>query len=129
MNKKTFSGRVLLAEDNEENCRLFGFYLERVGLDFVVVDNGAKAVQCGLSGNVDLVLMDMQMPVMDGLSAIRLLRQQGFEKPIIVLTANVLVEDRDACIKAGASEFLTKPVDIKHFYTVLAQYLECKISE
>ncbi|MBL1278618.1 MAG: response regulator [Ectothiorhodospiraceae bacterium] len=128
IDKRAFSGRVLLAEDNEENRRLLGFYLKRVGLDFVVVENGARAVQYGLSESVDLVLMDMQMPVMDGLSAIRLLRQQGFEKPIVVLTANVLAEDREACIKAGANEFLTKPVDVERFYAVLDQYLERQTS-
>ena len=124
----TFRGRVLLAEDNEDNQRLLGFYLQRAGIDFVCAKNGAEAVKYGLAETFDLVLMDMQMPVMDGLSAIRLLRQQNFNKPIIVLTANVLAEDREACKKVGANDFLTKPVDVKRFYAVLDQYLDKRIA-
>lgn len=119
-------GRVLLAEDNVDNQRLLGFYLKRAGVEFIVVDNGAAAVRCGTSESFDLVLMDMQMPVMDGLSAIRLLRQQNFDKPIVVLTANVLAEDRSACEEAGANDFLTKPVDVKRFNDMLEKYLSSK---
>jgi len=116
-------GRVLLAEDNVDNQRLMGFYLKRAGVDYIIAENGASAVRYATAEHFDLVLMDMQMPVMDGLSAIRLLRQQNFDKPIVVLTANVLAESRSACEAAGANDFLTKPVDVRRFNAVLEKYL------
>lgn len=122
--KSKYLGRILLAEDNEENRRLLGFYLKRAGVDFIAVEDGAKAVQCALAEKIDLIFMDMQMPVMDGITAIRILRQQEFTGPIVVLTANVLAEDRKACKEAGANEFISKPIDIKRFHSVLNQYLE-----
>jgi CheY-like chemotaxis protein len=121
-------GRVLLAEDNVDNQRLLGFYLKRAGVTFVIAENGAAAVRFAAEEYFDLVLMDMQMPVMDGLTAIRLLRQQKFNNPIVVLTANVLAEDRDACEKAGANDFLTKPVDVRRLTEVLEKYLPNKPS-
>lgn len=119
-----YSGKVLLAEDNEENRRLLSFYLKRAGVDFIMVEDGAKAVQYAVTENVDLIIMDMQMPIMDGVSAIRILRQQGFTKPIVVLTANVLAEDRIICEQAGSNDFLSKPIDIKRFHSILNKYLE-----
>lgn len=119
-----YLGQVLLAEDNEENRRLLGFYLKRAGVNFIAVGDGAKAVQYAVTEDVDLILMDMQMPILDGVSAIRILRQQGFNKPIVVLTANVLAEDREACKQAGSNEFLSKPIDVKRFYSILDHYLE-----
>lgn len=116
-------GRVLLAEDNVDNQRLMSFYLKRAGVDFIIAENGASAVRYATAEHFDLILMDMQMPVMDGLSAIRLLRQQNFDKPIVVLTANVLAESRSACEAAGADDFLSKPVDVKRFTAVLKKYL------
>lgn len=116
-------GRVLLAEDNPDNQRLLGFYLKRAGVEYIVAENGAEAVQFGAAEHFDLVLMDMQMPVMDGLTAIRILRQQKYDKPIVVLSANVLEEDRVACKEAGANDFLTKPVDVQRFNEMLDKYL------
>lgn len=120
-------GRVLLAEDNIDNQRLLGFYLERAGVDYVVAENGEMAVRFIMSESFDLVLMDMQMPVMDGLTAIKLLRKQGFKKPIVVLTANVLAENRSACEEAGANDFLTKPINVKRINAMLEKYLSVDI--
>ena len=116
-------GTVLLAEDNPDNQRLVSLYLRRAGATVQVVSNGEEAVEQALSGDFDLVLMDMQMPIMDGLSATTLLRQTGFGRPIVALTANASLEDRARCLAAGCVAFLTKPVDWKQLYQTLSTYL------
>lgn len=122
-------GSVLLAEDTPDNQRLISFYLHRAGVAVEVVATGEKAVEKALVGNFDLILMDMQMPVMDGLSATALLRQTGFGRPIVALTANASTEDRTRCLNAGCTAFLAKPVDWNQFYTVLSTYLLSADSE
>lgn len=117
-------GRVLLAEDNVDNQRLVGHYLKRLGLDICVVDNGQLAVERALEEEFDLVLMDMQMPKMDGPEAAMILRQTGRSVPIVALTANMGQEDRDRCISAGCNDFLCKPIDKQHFFTVVSRYLK-----
>jgi CheY-like chemotaxis protein len=103
--------RVLLAEDGPDNRRLIEHLLNRLGATVESVENGAEAVERVLRGDpVDLVLLDMQMPVMDGWEAARRLRNAGCEVPIIALTANALPGDRAACLEAGCDEYLSKPV-------------------
>jgi CheY-like chemotaxis protein len=115
---------VLLAEDNIDNQRLVSHYLRRLGLDVCIVDNGQLAVERALEEEFSLVLMDMQMPKMDGPEAARILRQTGSSVPIIALTANVGQEDRDRCMSAGCNDFLCKPIDKQHFYTVVSRFLK-----
>lgn len=117
-------GKILLAEDSLDNQQLISMYVENTGAEITIVSNGEEAVEQGLSNDFDLVLMDMQMPVMDGIEAIELLRASGFSKPIVTLTANVMLEDKQRCINAGADEFLSKPIDIPLFYRTLNKYLE-----
>jgi signal transduction histidine kinase/CheY-like chemotaxis protein len=103
--------RVLLAEDGPDNRRLIEHLLNRLGATVESVENGAEAVERVLRGDpVDVVLLDMQMPVMDGWEAARRLRNAGCEVPIIALTANALPGDRAACLEAGCDEYLSKPV-------------------
>ncbi|CAK0752313.1 two-component system, sensor histidine kinase [Gammaproteobacteria bacterium] len=116
-------GLVLLAEDNPDNQRLISLYLRRAGAMVQVADNGQEAFEQALAGDFDLVLMDMQMPVMDGLSATTLLRQTSFGRPIVALTANTGPEERARCLMAGCTAFLTKPIDWKQFYQMLESYL------
>jgi len=117
------SGTVLLAEDNPDNQRLISMYIRRTGADVVIAENGERAVELALSGRFNLVLMDMQMPVMDGLEATRMLRAKGYGGEIIALTANAMREDMDACIRAGCNDFLTKPINRELFSKMLTQYL------
>jgi CheY-like chemotaxis protein len=104
---------VLVVEDNLTNQRVIGLLLGKMGCSVVLAGDGAQAVQLCRHQRFDVVFMDMQMPVMDGLEATRLLRQlpgANARVPIIALTANALEEDRQRCIDAGMSGFLAKPI-------------------
>jgi PAS domain S-box-containing protein len=116
-------GDILLAEDNVDNQRLISMYLRKVGATVTVAENGRQAVQKASENNFDLILMDMQMPVMDGVEATRSLRTSGCRVPIVALTANALREDMNRCESAGCSEFLTKPINRDRFYDVILRYL------
>jgi PAS domain S-box-containing protein len=104
------AGRVLLAEDNPDNQRLISMHVTQTGAEIVVAHNGLQAVELALREPFDIILMDMQMPVMDGLEATRVLRGNGYTGSIVALTANAFREDRDACLAAGCNDFITKPI-------------------
>jgi len=120
-----FSGRVLVAEDNPANQRVIELMLRRLGLEPHLVDNGADVVARTTQGGWALVLMDMQMPGLDGTAAARLIREQlaGRPLPIIALTANARTEDREACLAAGMDDFLTKPLRLETLRACLAKWL------
>jgi signal transduction histidine kinase/ActR/RegA family two-component response regulator len=115
--------RILLAEDNPDNQRLIARHIQRLGVTAQVVHNGELAVQAALASLPHLVLMDMQMPVMDGLTAVRLLRSQGYQGAIVALTANATRDDMQACLDAGCDAYLTKPVDQQQFDQAVRHYL------
>ena len=106
--------RVLLAEDGLDNQQLLSFIVRKAGGEVVIVSNGAEALaeleKAGGEG-FDLVLMDMQMPVMDGYAATRAIRNRGDMIPVMALTAHAMQGDRDKCLSAGCTEYLTKPVN------------------
>ena len=116
-------GEILLAEDNEDNQRLLRLYLEKMGVNLSIAHNGKQAFNMAMENNYDLVLMDVQMPIMDGLEATKRLRNENYKTPVIALTANAMTEDRDRCLKAGCNDFLSKPVNRNNLYSVLAKYL------
>ena len=101
---------MLIVEDNPVNQMVVKGLLQKMGLTASTVDNGALAVEAVTDAVYDLVLMDMQMPVMDGLTATRTIRASGNLVPIVGLTANAFVSDRDDCLAAGMDAFLTKPI-------------------
>ncbi|HEC19475.1 MAG TPA: hybrid sensor histidine kinase/response regulator [Gammaproteobacteria bacterium] len=116
-------GRILLVEDNPENQRLIAKSVRKAGLDIALADNGKIGIEMALAGDYNLILMDMQMPVMGGIEATRTLRNSGYTRPIISLTANAMQEDRVRCLEAGANDYLAKPLDFDRFYSVLSTYL------
>jgi signal transduction histidine kinase/CheY-like chemotaxis protein len=117
------SGRVLVAEDNPDNQQLIALYLENAGIEVTIAQNGKCAVELALAGDFDLVLMDMQMPVMDGVEATRLLRTTGYGRPILALTANATAGSQEVSRDAGCDGFLTKPIVREQFYRALSGYL------
>ncbi len=116
-------GRVLLAEDSPDNQRLITMYISKAGAEVDCASNGQEAVEKALAGDFQLVLMDMQMPVMDGIEATQWLRKAGYTGPIVALTANAMKEDRERCSRAGCDAFLSKPIETGPFYEALARYL------
>ena len=116
---------ILLVEDNQANITTISDYLEIAGYQVVVALNGRQAIEMADQYLPDLILMDIYMPVMDGLEAIRLLRSdERFADTIIfALTALAMPEDRDRCLEAGANEFLTKPIQLKALLARIKAYL------
>ncbi len=110
---RTLAGRVLLVDDGETNRRLIRRILERAGLDVTCAVNGKNALDILEHDSFDLILMDMQMPVLDGYSATKAVRQRGITTPVLALTASAMKGDRERCLAAGCSDYLTKPIDIR----------------
>ena len=118
-----FTGTVLLAEDNLDNQQLISLWLRKMGLVVRVAENGRAAVEMARREPFDLVLMDMQMPVMSGIEAVESLIANGCPAPVIALTANAMKEDRDQCLRAGCREFITKPVSREQLQDLVSRYL------
>ena len=115
--------RILLIDDGESNRQLASLVLRRLGMQVVEGTNGQEAVDLAQASKFDLILMDMQMPVMDGYTAAGVLRERGLTLPIVALTANAMHGDEDKCKSAGCSHFLTKPIDINALVAILAETL------
>lgn len=119
--------RLLIADDVPANRRLIEYVLKKEGAETVCVGDGQQAVQETLRAELegvpfDLLLMDMQMPVLDGYSATARLRQEGVQRPIVALTAHTMAGDRERCLQVGCSAFATKPIDRKE---LVATILKC----
>ena len=119
-------GVILLAEDNLPNILTIGEYLESYGYQVLVARDGLEALAKAEEFNPDLILMDIQMPVMNGLEAITRLRSKSHfvSTPIIALTALAMPGDRERCLEAGANEYLSKPVSLKMLMTIINARLE-----
>jgi CheY-like chemotaxis protein len=118
---------ILLAEDYELNQRLAVRLLERAGYTCDVVEDGRKALDASASGAYDIILMDCQMPNMDGFEATRLIRQREFETgehiPIVAMTANAMQGDRERCLASGMDDYLPKPIRVEALHDMLRKYL------
>ncbi|MEB3192123.1 MAG: GAF domain-containing protein, partial [Snowella sp.] len=117
---------ILLVEDNEANTITISSYLEAKGYRMVLATDGEEAINVFKNSQPNLILMDIQMPNMDGLEAIQRIRaQQSTEVPIIALTALAMPGDRERCLDAGANEYLSKPVKLKRLASMIDQFLHC----
>ncbi len=117
------AGKVLVAEDVEGNQKLMTWLLNRLGLDVVIAADGLQALEQAKSQSFDLILMDMQMPNMNGYDAAQALKSQGCQTPIVALTANVMKGDDQRCRDAGCDDYLAKPLDHKELSRLLGRYL------
>jgi signal transduction histidine kinase/CheY-like chemotaxis protein len=121
-------GRVLVAEDGVDNQRLIERLLSRVGLELTFASDGRSAIDLVLGAEREgrpfaAVLMDMQMPEIDGYAATQALRDAGFTRPIIALSAHAMIEDRERCLAAGCNAFAAKPIDRRALLDLLAEHL------
>jgi two-component system, sensor histidine kinase len=115
--------KILLVEDAEDNQVLISHFLARAGAEIDTANNGEEGVKMALSNDYSAVLMDIQMPLLDGYQATQKLRQAGYKRPIIALTAHALKEERDKAIRTGCNGHLTKPVDRKELIERLKSFV------
>ena len=121
--------KVLLVEDSPDNQMLISMYLHKEGAQVKTASNGASGVELALTEMFDVVLMDIQMPILDGHEATKKLRQSKYSKPIIALTAHAMKEERAKCLESGFTEFLTKPIQKDLLIAVLSRYVSPTLRE
>ena len=115
--------RILVAEDNDSNFILMGYLLKK-HYEVIRAINGIDAVEKVEQGGIDMVLMDLKMPAMDGLQATRIIKEKYPDMPIIALTAHAFSSDREQAFEAGCDEFLSKPVNSELCLETIAKLLK-----
>ena len=118
-----YNGRILVAEDNPSNQKLIAILLQKMGLEVTLADDGLEAVEQCAHQTFDIILMDMQMPNLNGYDATRQLRSQGVKSPIIAVTANAMSGDEQKCMSAGCDGYLSKPIDRSKLNELIEQHL------
>ncbi|WP_126456644.1 response regulator [Sulfuriflexus mobilis] len=115
--------KILIADDNEHNLYIARFLLEDAGHETVQVTSGEEAVNTASADNFDLILMDIQMPGMDGIEATRRIKAAGVSAPIVALTAKAMSGDKEAILAAGCDGYISKPFEVEVFVAVVERYL------
>jgi signal transduction histidine kinase/ActR/RegA family two-component response regulator len=123
MDTAVFSGKVLVAEDVKTNQVLMEMMLTKMGLEITIVEDGKQALEKALSQSYDLILMDMQMPHMNGYEAASALKEQGNRTPVVALTADAMKGDDQKCLAAGCDDYLAKPIDHRELTRIIGKYL------
>lgn len=119
---------ILIADDDEMNYILLSFMLEETRVQILHAENGSEAVDmCKSDKKIDLILMDVKMPVMDGIDATKAIKSFLPQLPIIIQSAHILDEVKQSCLLAGCDDFFTKPFDEDKFYNVIDYFLKKKI--
>lgn len=116
--------KILIAEDNQMNQHLMSKYMSKLGWDFVIVDNGLLATEACRSDDFNAILMDIDMPVLDGIEATRYIRVFNKEIPIIAITAYADEQMRTECAEAGMNAFLAKPCSKEDIKAVISECVE-----
>ena len=114
--------KVLLVEDSLDNQDLFTVFLSKAGASIDIASDGKSGYEMALSNPYDAVLMDVQMPIMDGVTAVKILRSKGYQIPVIALTAHAMKEEKARCLDAGYTAFLSKPVHRNDLIELLAKF-------
>ena len=119
------SNKILVVEDNEMNMQLFEYLLEESGFEIVKATTGEEALKLATESKPDLILMDIHLPGMDGLSVVRELKANGDmdNVPILALTAHAMRGDKDRFLQAGCDGYISKPIDVKTFIPSIQQFL------
>ena len=117
-------GKILLVDDTPDNISLITTYLENFGADVISACDGLEAVSLASKNTFDLILMDMQMPRMDGLEALTEIRKSGYTNPIAMLTANAMQSEKEKCMSAGCDDFLLKPIEMPELRRVISKFLK-----
>ncbi len=114
--------KVLLVDDSPDNRSLISAFLSKPGIEVDLAENGVTGVDKALHNQYDVVLMDIQMPEMDGFEAVRVLNQKGYRVPVVALTAHAMKGDRERCLRAGFNDYLCKPVNRQSLMDMLHRY-------
>ena len=115
--------KVLVVEDNDTNLRLIQFILESLGAKVIVAFDGVQAVALATREKPDLILMDIQIPIMDGLECTRRIRETDDRVPIIAITSYAMKGDREKALEAGCTDYVEKPIQPERFVPFLKGYL------
>ena len=123
-----FPARILIVEDQPMNQKIVQMMLQKLGYDVRIAGNGREGVEMVNDGTTDLIFMDLQMPVMGGLEAVKAIRnpETGIgnpDIPVVAMTANATQEDKDECLNAGMNAFITKPVMMQDLQDVLKKWV------
>jgi signal transduction histidine kinase/ActR/RegA family two-component response regulator/PAS domain-containing protein len=115
--------KILIVDDSSDNQHLIWHYLSKYQVSLESAENGIEGFQKALQGDFDLVLMDLQMPLMDGYTATQKLRESGYKKPILALTAHAMTEVQRRCLNVGFSDHLAKPINFKELVRMIARHV------
>lgn len=122
--------RILLVEDNDMSRDMLTRRLSRRGFEVMTASTGSEALECARTAQPDLVLMDVNLPVMDGLKVTRALKGDlsTASIPVIALTAYALAEDRERCLDAGCAEFQSKPIDFERLVQAIGRVAQARLA-